>query len=165
MQWILMLAGLLLGAASDESLSGAIFGGLIGLALGQALKVRALEFEQSALRKDLQAFAERFEQGTAAIHQRLLKVEEGVVAPPAVSPVPAEPAPPASAAAQVADDSVWPLPESASNIVPDDSELIWELPALEPAAAQRDYRSQAWVATAQPAASQAAERQPHTHTS
>jgi hypothetical protein len=84
MQWIFMLAGLLLGAASDESLSGAIFGGLIDLALGQALKVRALEFEQSALRKDLQAFAERFEQGTAAIHQRLLKVEEGVVAPPAV---------------------------------------------------------------------------------
>ena len=81
MQWIFMLAGLLLGAASDESLSGAIFGGLIGLALGQALKVHALEFQQSALRKELQAFAERFEQGTAAIHQRLLKVETWITSP------------------------------------------------------------------------------------
>ena len=42
MQWIFMLAGLLLGAASDESLSGAIFGGLLGLVLAQALKMRTL---------------------------------------------------------------------------------------------------------------------------
>ncbi|MBX9913139.1 MAG: DUF2339 domain-containing protein [Pseudomonadaceae bacterium] len=150
MQWIFMLAGLIVGAASDESLSGAIFGGLIGLALGQALKVRALEFEQSALRKELQAFAERFEQGTAAIHQRLLGVEAGAPAPPSVTPVTPEPAEAVAltnSAAQVdADDGlVWQLPESQASEAAADSELVWELPVLEPLPASRELPAQVWA--------------------
>jgi uncharacterized membrane protein len=135
MQWIFMLAGLVLGAASDESLSGAIFGGLIGLAIGQAIKVHGLEWQNSVLRKELQAFAERFEQGTTAIHQRLLKVEAGLgsaPAPTAPPPAPAEVkvAAAASAAAEVDDGLVWELPELQPQInsKADDSELVWELP-------------------------------------
>jgi uncharacterized membrane protein len=157
MQWIFMLAGLLLGAASDESLSGAIFGGLIGLALGQALKVRALEFQQSALRKELQAFAERFEQGTAAIHQRVLKVEAGVVAPPVV--VPAAAAPLAGAESEAGDGLVWELPEAPANTRVDQPELVWELPALEPLAPVPEVRPDAWSPASQPAR-QAAAPQP-----
>ncbi|MFZ3182889.1 MAG: DUF2339 domain-containing protein, partial [Pseudomonas sp.] len=139
MQWIFMLAGLVLGAASDESLSGAIFGGLIGLAIGQAIKVHGLEWQNSVLRKELQAFAERFEQGTSAIHQRLLKVEAGLGSAPA--PAPAQPAPAevkvavaASAAAEVDDGLVWELPELQPqlNAAADDSELVWELPPIMP---------------------------------
>ncbi|MDO8697170.1 MAG: DUF2339 domain-containing protein [Pseudomonas sp.] len=135
MQWIFMLAGLVLGAASDESLSGAIFGGLIGLAIGQAIKVHGLEWQNSVLRKELQAFAERFEQGTSAIHQRLLKVEAGLGSAPA----PAQPAPAevkvaaaASAAAEVDEGLVWELPELQPHInaAADDSELVWELPTV-----------------------------------
>ncbi|MDO9320067.1 MAG: DUF2339 domain-containing protein, partial [Pseudomonas sp.] len=155
MQWIFMLAGLVLGAASDESLSGAIFGGLIGLALGQAIKVHGLEWQNNALRKELQAFAERFEQGTSAIHQRLLKVEAGLgsaPAPAAPQPAPAEVkvAAAASAAAEADDGLVWELPELQPqiNAAPDDSELVWELP---PMMARQPAPVIAAVAAARPA--------------
>jgi uncharacterized membrane protein len=148
MQWIFMLAGLVLGAASAESLSGAIFGGLIGLAIGQALKVRALEFQQAALNKELQAFAERFEQGTAAMHQRLLKVEAGLGAAPAPPPA-AEPPPSAvlaeSAGAEVDDGLIWELPEPQVNAAPAEHEPVWELPpslARQPAPSVRQASPQ-----------------------
>jgi hypothetical protein len=51
MQWIFMLAGLLLGAAVAESLSGAILSGLLGLTIAQTLKVRSLEFQQGPCAK------------------------------------------------------------------------------------------------------------------
>ena len=156
-----MLAGLLLGAASDESLSGAIFGGLIGLALGQALKVRALEFQQSALRKELQTFAERFEQGTAAIHQRLLKVEAGVLAPSVVAPA-AVPLAGAESESESDDGLVWELPEAPANTRVDEPELVWELPALEPRAPVPEVRPQ-WAPAPRPVAQTAESLAPKPH--
>ncbi len=69
MQWIFMLAGLVLGALADESLSAGLLGGLIGLALGQTLRLQGLELQNSELRKELLAFAARFEQAGVAVQR------------------------------------------------------------------------------------------------
>jgi uncharacterized membrane protein len=151
MQWIFMLVGLLLGAASDESLSGAIFGGLLGLVLAQALKMRTLELQQRELGKELQAAAQRFEQVTTAMQQRLLKVEQAGVSPLVTESPPAEPAP-VSAAATVAETST-------GSPADDDSELVWELPIIEPLTPAVDPRASAWV-SAPPVARPAASAQP-----
>lgn len=78
MQWIFMLVGLLLGALADESVVGAILGAVVGLAIGQALKLQQLEKRNAALTDQLRAFSTRFEQGTTALYERLLKLEQGV---------------------------------------------------------------------------------------
>ena len=77
MQWIFMLVGLVLGVGSSESVTGALLGGLIGLSLGQALRLQGLETRNAQLAAQLKDFAERFERGTRAMHERLLKVEQG----------------------------------------------------------------------------------------
>lgn len=93
MQWIFMLVGLVLGALADESLSGAILGALIGLGLGQALKLQGLERDNALLQGQLKALALRLEQGSAALYERLRKLEQaggaGIAEPPAsaVEPV------------------------------------------------------------------------------
>ncbi|MFZ3025316.1 hypothetical protein, partial [Pseudomonas sp.] len=75
MQWIFMLAGLVLGALADESLSAGLLGGLIGLALGQTLRLQGLELQNSELRKELLAFAARFEQAGVTLQERLHQLE------------------------------------------------------------------------------------------
>lgn len=82
MQWIFMLVGLVLGALADETLTAALIGALIGLGLGQALKLQWLERENVALTTQLKAFSERFEQATAALYERLLTLEQGVTSVP-----------------------------------------------------------------------------------
>ncbi|TNF07651.1 MAG: hypothetical protein EP327_14330, partial [Pseudomonadales bacterium] len=77
MQWIFMLVGLVLGTGASESLTGALLGGLIGLSLGQALRLQGLEQRNAQLAAQLKDFAERFERGTRAMHERLVKVEQG----------------------------------------------------------------------------------------
>ncbi|WGL61778.1 DUF2339 domain-containing protein [Pseudomonas sp. CW003PS] len=77
MQWIFMLVGLVLGVGASESVTGALLGGLIGLSLGQALRLQGLETRNAQLAAQLKDFAERFERGTRAMHERLLKVEQG----------------------------------------------------------------------------------------
>ncbi|MBC9249018.1 hypothetical protein A9179_01890 [Pseudomonas alcaligenes] len=128
MQWIFMLVGLVLGALADESITGALLGGVIGLGLGQALRLHGLASENAALRKELKGFAERFERGTTAMHERLLKVEQGAssAAPEPVAPVVEELVePPAPAAAAPA----------TAETAPED-ELVWELPELVAPVAQ-----------------------------
>lgn len=49
MQWIFMLVGLVLGVGSSESVTGALLGGLIGLSLGQALRLQGLETRNAQL--------------------------------------------------------------------------------------------------------------------
>ena len=71
-----MLVGLLLGALAGESVTGALLGGLLGLGIGQALRMQNLADENTSLRKELSGFAQRFEHGTTAMHERLLKVEQ-----------------------------------------------------------------------------------------
>ncbi|VXB04141.1 DUF2339 domain-containing protein [Pseudomonas sp. 8O] len=77
MQWIFMLVGLVLGVGASESVTGALLGGLIGLSLGQALRLQGLETHNAQLAAQLKDFAERFDHGTRAIHERLVKVEQG----------------------------------------------------------------------------------------
>ncbi|MFP6801465.1 MAG: DUF2339 domain-containing protein, partial [Pseudomonas sp.] len=87
MQWIFMLVGLVLGALADETLTASLLGGLMGLGLGQALKLHGLERENAALTAQLKAFSQRFEQGTAALYERLLKLEQGATPAPEAPPV------------------------------------------------------------------------------
>ncbi|HBX54386.1 MAG TPA: DUF2339 domain-containing protein, partial [Pseudomonas sp.] len=82
MQWIFMLVGLVLGALADETLTAALLGALLGLGLGQALKLQGLERENGALKDQLKAFSQRFDQGTTALHERLHTLEQAGVMPP-----------------------------------------------------------------------------------
>ncbi|WP_044873027.1 DUF2339 domain-containing protein [Pseudomonas sp. LFM046] len=163
MQWIFMLLGLAFGAGIDESVVGALLGGLMGLGLGQALRLRDLARENAELRKALNGFAARFDKGTQAIHERLLKVEQGRAQPAA------EPPPPP------AEETVAPLaeaqPETAPEAVqPADTDLVWELPedVQEPPVAAAEVRpapaatvaTDAWSRDAQPSAPRQAPPKP-----
>lgn len=109
MQWIFMLVGLVLGAGVSESLSGAILGGLLGLSLGQALRLQALEQHNTQLVNQLKDFAGRFERGTGAIHERLLKLERGERVEPETPPAEAPAAEPQAVVTFV--EAVEPSPE------------------------------------------------------
>lgn len=123
MQWIFMLVGLVLGALVGESVTSALFGGLIGLGLGQALRLQQLAAENAGLRRELKGFAERFEHGTTALYERLVKLESGRPAEAIPESPPVPEAPPVAEAAPPE-----PEPEIAPEPTPD--ELVWELPAL-----------------------------------
>ncbi|HSX90106.1 MAG TPA: DUF2339 domain-containing protein, partial [Pseudomonas sp.] len=123
MQWIFMLVGLVLGALADESVIGAILGAVVGLAIGQALKLQQLEKRNLALTDQLKAFSTRFEHGTTALYERLLKLEQAAAPSPAeaapISPVAAPPVAPQSAqAAEAQPELDWSLdfhlPETAA---------------------------------------------------
>jgi uncharacterized membrane protein len=151
MQWIFMLVGLVLGALVAESLTGAVLAGLVGLGIAQALRLQGLQARNAELTKQLKSFAERFEQGTQAIHERLLKVEAQSAA--------ADESPPAEAsAAERAPVATEPSPKA---------ELTWELPAEVLAQTDAETEtaagsSEAWTRPAeQPGAARAA-RQPAT---
>ncbi|MDP2747413.1 DUF2339 domain-containing protein [Pseudomonas sp.] len=128
MQWIFMLVGLVLGALADETLTASLLGALLGLGLGQALKLHGLERENAALTAQLKAFSQRFEQGTAALYERLLKLEQGAT--------PAPEAPPLSTVAE-------PEPEPIASAQAAEPELDWTLdfvlpePAPEPVVARQ----------------------------
>ncbi|MDM8348330.1 DUF2339 domain-containing protein [Pseudomonas sp. sp1636] len=149
MQWIFMLVGLVLGALVAESLTGALLGGLVGLGIVQALKLRGLEAQNAELAKQLKSFAERFEQGTQAVHERLCKVE--------AQPAAADESPPAMAApVEMAPAAPEPEPEP-------EPELSWELPAealepLEPGPAPS--AADAWTQGAEEPRATPAPRQP-----
>ncbi|MDP9938579.1 DUF2339 domain-containing protein [Ectopseudomonas alcaliphila] len=119
MQWIFMLVGLVLGAGVSESVTGALLGGLIGLGLGQALRLQGLETRNAQLTAQLKDFAERFDRGTRAMHERLVKVEQGERGEP--QPAPLEPV--ASPAPET-----QPEPAVVEEAQP---ELDWTLPELE----------------------------------
>ncbi|MFG0382226.1 DUF2339 domain-containing protein [Pseudomonas sp. zbq_18] len=115
MQWIFMLVGLVLGALAGESVTSALLGGLIGLGFGQALRLQQLGADNTRLRKELQDFAERFERGTTAVVERLVKLESGQPRAPSAAPVEevaaTEPEPVSTPVADVADELLWELPE------------------------------------------------------
>ncbi|WP_437882500.1 DUF2339 domain-containing protein [Pseudomonas sp. LRF_L74] len=133
MQWIFMLVGLVVGGLAGESVSGSLLGGLIGLGLGQALRLQSLEGENAKLRKELKGFAERFERGTTRIHERLVVLEGSTQGARAESepsaaddplPTMAEPAPDLDSVTQE------PAPVVAEQVEPD-AELQWELPQIQ----------------------------------
>ena len=114
MQWIFMLVGLVLGALVDESLSDGLLGGVIGLALGQAVRLQGLALQNADLRKELMALAARFEQVGAALQERLRHLEAGLSpsAAAAESPAPTSPmAMEAIAQPSLDDELVWELPD------------------------------------------------------
>ena len=117
MQWIFMLVGLVLGALADESVVEAILGGVVGLALGQALKLQQLEKHNAALTSQLKAFSTRFAQGTTALYERLCKLEQ------AAAPSPVEAAPP-EPVLPVVEPPVAPQPAQTAEA---QSELDWNL--------------------------------------
>ncbi|WP_300629666.1 DUF2339 domain-containing protein, partial [Pseudomonas sp.] len=109
MQWIFMLTGLVLGWTLDESFSDAGIGALLGLGIGQAIRLGKLsaQADQQALQlattqKALIALGERLRQVEAPAPSSNVIVE---VPPPELTPEPV------------------PVP------VAEAPELVWELPA------------------------------------
>jgi uncharacterized membrane protein len=145
MQWIFMLVGLVLGALADETLSASLLGALIGLGLGQALKLHGLERENAALTAQLKAFSQRFEQGTAALYERLLKLEQSAMPAPEAPPTPQ----PVSSVAE-------PAPEPIVSAQAAQPELDWTLdfvllePAAEPVVARQAVPEPAAAAPIKP---------------
>ncbi|EJM48548.1 putative membrane protein (DUF2339), partial [Pseudomonas sp. GM33] len=111
MQWMFMLIGLLLGWILDESFSDALLGALLGLGIGQALRLARMDSQAVEQRRLL----EQAQVALQAVEQRLMLLEaSGVKAPetrePLVSPETFLDEAPAAA-----------------------TELVWELPPeLEP---------------------------------
>jgi len=88
MQWVLLLLVLALGGAFDESIEGALVGGLFGWCLGQALRLGTL-----ARRSEQQALElEQARQALTAVQARLDVLEGGVAMPqPVPEPAAVEP--------------------------------------------------------------------------
>ena len=108
MQWILLLAGLVIGALLDESLIGGVVGAAIGLSVGLSLRLSTLS--QEAARQKTELAQTRLD--LQAIQQRLGQLDSAAVQmpdAPAATPLDIEP---------------------ISDAGP---ELIWDLPDLEPA--------------------------------
>ncbi|MGE6384400.1 DUF2339 domain-containing protein [Pseudomonas sp. NPDC078416] len=109
MQWILLLAGLVIGALLDESLLGGAVGAVIGLAAGLSFRLGALTRETAAQKAELA----KTRLDLDAVQQRLSQLD--------------------SAAAQLPDAPLS-APLNVQPIADDGPELLWDLPDLEPAA-------------------------------
>lgn len=154
MQWIFILTGLVLGGVLGESFSSVLIGALLGLGLGQALRLTALSAQAAKQQEEL----DQARQAVLNLGQRLGALEAATSPADAASTAPA---PSVSAAAE-------PVPEPRSPIVqappavdpqPASSGLVWVLPAeLEPqtrapAEASQPLPANTW--TPQPAAQEA----------
>ena len=115
MQWIFMLIGLVLGWTLDESFTDAGFGALLGLGIGQAIRLSRLsaQADQQALQ------LETTQKALIALGERLRQLEV--------------PAPTNSVIVEA------PIPEPAPAVAK--PELVWELPAeLAPVAVMAEAR-------------------------
>jgi len=153
MQWILMLTGLVLGWVPDSSFSEALIGALLGLGVGQAVRLAALAAQAAEDRRQLQLTREAL----AVLERRLTQFESAgpiASAPPqaAEASVAAAPEPsPEILHAQAAE----PVPEPVAEARQLPPELTWELPseaeAMTPAAVEPSQPLPADVWTPQPA--------------
>lgn len=130
MQWMFMLIGLVLGWVLDESFSDALLGALLGLGIGQTIRIGRLDSQAAEQR----ALLEQAQVALNALQQRLSLLEGVKLAPQgeqvAQVPVPSEPA----------SSPVFILEE----IPVSSPELIWELPPeLEPISATTTHTSRA----------------------
>ncbi|MFJ2694497.1 DUF2339 domain-containing protein [Pseudomonas sp. NPDC087336] len=106
MQWMFMLVGLVLGWILDESFSEALLGALLGLGIGQAVRIGRLGSQASEQRRLL----EQAQLALRTVEQRLAVLEgPGIKTPQASASVP------------VADIAITQTPVETP-------ELIWELP-------------------------------------
>ena len=129
MQWIFMLIGLVLGWAFDESFSDAGIGALLGLGIGQAIRLSRLSAQADQQARQLQTT----QKALIALGDRLRQLE----VPTPTSSVTVEP----------------PIPEPT--LAAKSPELVWELPAeLAPAAMvaepSQPLPDDVWVATPRP---------------
>ena len=111
MQWIFMLIGLVLGWMLDESFSEALLGALLGLGIGQAVRIARMDIRAV----EQQRLLDQAQVALQAVEQRLAVLEaSGVKAPKSHEPL-------------VSPET---LLDEASAATP---ELVWELPPeLEP---------------------------------
>ncbi|UVL40844.1 DUF2339 domain-containing protein [Pseudomonas sp. B21-040] len=137
MQWIFMLIGLVLGWILDESFSDALLGGLLGLGIGQAIRIGRLDSQATAQRQLLAQAQVALE----AVQQRLALLEvSGVQVPDTSESVANE-----SIASEPAPTAGFSLDEIALHT----PELIWDLPPeLEPITAAATETSRALPADA-----------------
>ncbi|MET0848567.1 MAG: DUF2339 domain-containing protein, partial [Pseudomonas sp.] len=125
MQWMFMLIGLVLGWILDESFSDALLGGLLGLGIGQAIRIGRLDSQAAEQR----VLLDQAQIALNGVQQRLALLEvSGVTAPETSEPVASEAAP---------------SPEFTLDEIPvENPELIWDLPPeLEPMAATAQQTS------------------------
>ncbi|WP_323166515.1 hypothetical protein, partial [Pseudomonas bubulae] len=71
MQWIFMLIGLVLGWTLDESFYDAGIGALLGLGIGQAIRLSMLSSQADQLVRQLEAA----QKALSAVEQRLAQLE------------------------------------------------------------------------------------------
>jgi len=111
MQWMFMLIGLVLGWILDESFSDALLGALLGLGIGQAIRLARMDSQAVEQRRLL----EQAQVALQAVEQRLALLEaSGVKAPETREPL-------------VSPETVLDEAPAAA------TELVWELPPeLEP---------------------------------
>ncbi|WP_201193903.1 DUF2339 domain-containing protein [Pseudomonas fluorescens] len=149
MQWMFMLIGLVLGWMLDESFSDALLGALLGLGVGQAIRINRLDSQATQQR----VLLEQAQATLNALQQRLAVLEvAGAPAPaPVEEPLASEPAvSPVFTLDDIADSAPAPAPA-----------LVWELPPeLEPdaattAAPRRPLSDDAWTTAREPAAPRA----------
>ncbi|SER53505.1 Uncharacterized membrane protein [Pseudomonas sp. NFACC02] len=119
MQWILLLAGLFIGAVLDESLLGGAVGAAIGLALGLSLRLSSVSREAAEQKAELVKTRTHLQ----AIQQRLDQLDSAAVQMPD-APAPLDVQPIANAGPEL----LWDLPdlEVATPEFPGDSE--WRRP-------------------------------------
>jgi hypothetical protein len=85
MQWMFMLIGLVLGWVLDESFSDALLGALLGLGIGQAIRIGRLGSQAAEQRKLL----DQAQIALNAVQQRLSLLEvSGVKTPESHEPEP-----------------------------------------------------------------------------
>ncbi|MBM7061095.1 DUF2339 domain-containing protein [Pseudomonas sp. UL073] len=156
MQWIFMLVGLVVGGAAGESISGALLGAVFGLAVAQALGLRALQRRNVELEQALERSVTRFDASSEALQQRLQVLERFQrFGDKAASPSEAES--PGATVAEAPEPAPQPRAEET-----DEAELSWDLPALAPSPEEAPASSApaaapaAWPASAAADAWQAA---------
>ncbi|MBD9610784.1 DUF2339 domain-containing protein [Pseudomonas sp. PDM02] len=116
MQWMFMLIGLVLGWILDESFSDALLGALLGLGIGQAIRIGRLGSQAAEQR----ALLEQAQVALNAVQQRLATLEvSGVKAPETSEPLAEEPL-----ASEPAPSPVFILEEVPVST----PEMVWELP-------------------------------------
>jgi uncharacterized membrane protein len=146
-QWILLLAGLFIGALLDESLMGGAVGAVIGLAAGLSLRLSSVAREAAGQKAELAKT--RLDLQTLA--QRLNRLD------PAALQMPDLPA-----------DSAAPAPLEIQPIAENGPELLWDLPDLDSPQTPSDTQTEAasdsqWRHTtlARPAAQASASAEPN----
>ncbi|WP_439863461.1 DUF2339 domain-containing protein [Pseudomonas antarctica] len=108
MQWIFMLIGLALGWTLDESFTDAGFGALLGLGIGQAIRLSMLSTKTEQQARQL----ETTQKALIALGERLRQLEvpattnHVIVEPPTPEPIPVAKAP----------DLVWELPSELAPV-------------------------------------------------